>query len=142
MDPTVELIVRLVGTDAQPVALAGVEVDIRFYVHGNTRYTFTLGCTDDSGAVHTQLGNIERQLEENRRFFLMDYNTPLDECDSAVGIIIPSVDDLAEREAAKQKWWPDRKAAPETSNGRVRCREQKFQLSMTEPNKFDLICEG
>lgn len=141
MNPQTQVIVQLAGKDGQPIELAGIEIDVRFYTRGQTRYTFILGRTDENGAVRAQLNEIERQLEENRRMFLMDYNTPLDDCDPVVGIIAPSVEELAEREVARRKWWPDKDASPETSNGAVRCWEQRFDLSQTAPNKFNLICE-
>ena len=141
MNPESELTVQLVGSDGGALELAGIEVDIRFYMHGQTRYTLILGRTDDNGVVRTHLSDIERQLQENRRVFLMDYNTPLSECDSVVGIVTPSVEDLAQREASRQKWWPETVPTPETPNGKARCPEQMFQLSKTAPNKFDLVCE-
>ena len=141
MDPETEIIVQLVGKDAQPIELAGIEIDVRFYTGGQTRYTFILGRTDENGAVRAQLDEIERQLEENQRILLMDYNTPLDDCDPVVGIIAPSVEELVQREVARRKWWPERDVSPETSNRAVRCSEQKFDLSQTAPNEFNLICE-
>jgi hypothetical protein len=135
------LTVQLVGDDCKPVEIAGVELDIRFYIHGRVRYTFLLGRTDANGTVRTQLSDFERQLQEHRRVSLMDYNTPLEGCDSVIGIIAPSVEELAQREASRRKWWPDTPAAPETSNHGIRCPEQKFQLSKSAPDKFDLVCD-
>ena len=134
------LSIQLVSHDGNRVEIAGVELDIRFYVQGRIRYTFLLGRTDDKGTVCTHLSDIEQQLQENRRIFLMDYNTGLDECDSVVGIFVPSPEEIARRDTARQTWWPGTTATPETSNSQVHCPEQKFQLSRTAPNEFELAC--
>lgn len=71
----------------------------------------------------------------------MDYNTPLEKCDSLVGICIPSAKEIAERDAARRKWWPESEAAEPMPKQVVRCNAQKFELSKTRPNTFDLKCE-
>lgn len=82
-------------------------LDIRFYVGGKFRYSFALGRTGVDGVCRTSFEEIERQLEASRQVFLMDYNTPLTECDAVVGIAAPTAAELAEREAARKKWWPE-----------------------------------
>src|SRR5688572_7689939 len=67
-----ELTARLVDADGRPLGIAGGLLDIRFYVGGQFRYSFTLGRTDVDGVCRTSFEEIERQLEANLQLFLMD----------------------------------------------------------------------
>lgn len=137
-----QIMVRLRDPKGQPVPVGGVHLDIRFYVEGRFRYSFSLGRTDVHGICRTTFGGIEQQLEANRRLFLMDYNTPLSDCDTAVGIAAPATGELIEREAARAKWWPEESPAyVGAANDRVRCPEQKFELRGGSGNAFELVCE-
>lgn len=137
-----ELTVRLLNAEGEPLPIAGVLLDIRFYVGGRFRYSFSLGQTDAEGVCRSSLQPVERQLEANRRLFLMDYNTPLTACDAAVGIAAPTAGELNEREAVRAKWWPET-PSPEggAANQRVRCKEQRFELQQGSNNAFRLVCE-
>jgi hypothetical protein len=138
-----ELTVRLVDPAGEPMRIASVLLDIRFYVGGRFRYAFALGQTDGEGVCRTSLAAIERQLEANRRLFLMDYNTPLEDCDAIVGIVAPSAGELAERRAARAKWWPeDLQLSDGEANQLVHCREQKFELVGAGDRAIALVCEG
>jgi hypothetical protein len=137
-----QLTVRLRDAKGEPVHIAGVELDLRFYIEGRFRYSFSLGRTDAHGVCHTSFQEIERQLEASRQIFLMDYNTPLADCDTLVGIAAPTAREIAERQASQAKYWP--KEPPSyigTANHRVHCHEQKFELRRASGNAFDLICE-
>jgi hypothetical protein len=138
-----KITVQLCDGKGNPLSIAGVHLDVRFYTRGRFRYSFSLGATDVHGSSCTTFGELERQFQANRRFFLMDYNTPLSDCDTLVGVAAPTADELAEREAARSKWWPE---APPlylgAANDRVRCREQKFQLPHDgSDSALSLVCE-
>jgi len=135
--------VRLVTRSGEPLRVPGVLLDIRFYVDGQFRYSFSLGRTDEEGVSRTTMEEIERELAANRRFFLMDYNTPLSDCDTAVGIVAPTARELAEREAARAKWWPEALDLYDgAANERVHCAEQRFQFQPERVNAFSLVCES
>jgi len=137
-----ELTVRLRDSNGEPLPFAGVHLELRFYLKGRFRYSFSLGRTDDEGICRITLQEIEQQLEADRRLFLMDYNTPLSDCDTMVGIASPTANELREREAARAKWWPQEPSAyAGATNGRVRCPEQKFELSRGSGNAFELFCD-
>ena len=138
-----EVSVHLCDRRGQPVRIGEVHVDLLFYTGGRFRYSFSFGRTDTDGVCRTTVGEIERQLRENQQLFLMDYNTPLEECDTLIGIVAPTADELVERQAVLTKWWPK---APSiysgTANERVQCREQKFEVRFGRPNVFELVCEA
>ena len=137
-----ELTVQLIDANGEALRVCGVHLDLRFYTEGRFRYSYSLGRTDAHGVSRTTLQDIQRQLEANQRLFLMDYNTPLADCDTLVGIVAPSMSELVEREAARAKWWPnDPSTYVGASNGRVRCREQRFELHRGRGNSFDLVCD-
>jgi hypothetical protein len=137
-----DLTVRLRDGNGDAVRIAGVHLDLRFYTQGRFRYSFSLGKTDVHGACHTTIEQLESQLEANQRLFLMDYNTPLAECDTLVGIVAPRAGELVEREAARAKWWPNEPSmSARAANDRVHCQEQKFELNRGGTNVFELICE-
>ena len=137
-----ELSVRLHDTKGERVLVVGVHLDLRFYVEGRFRYSFSLGRTDAHGVCCTTVEELERQLEDNQRLSLMDYNTPLTDCDTLVGIAVPTASELIEREAARAKWWPGEPSMyVGAANDRVRCPEQKFELRRGSNNAFELVCE-
>lgn len=137
-----ELTICLRDPKGQPLRVAGVKLDIHFYTGGRFRYSFCLGQTDADGVCRTTLDRLEEQLEANQRLFLMDYNTPLADCDTLVGIMAPTPRELAEREAARAKWWPDEPSIhANAANHRVHSREHKFELGRGRRNAFNLVCE-
>jgi hypothetical protein len=137
-----ELTVRLGDSAGESIRIAGVLLDIRFYVSGRFRYAFSLGRTDGEGVCRTCLAAIERQFAANRRLFLMDYNTPLMDCDALVGIFAPTAGELAERRAARAKWWPEEIQSPDgAANQLVHCPEQKFMLGGGRGQAIELVCE-
>ena len=135
------IVVRLVDAKGDGVQIANVLVDVRFYMQDRYRYGFTLGRTGADGLLDTNLADIQAKLDENRSYFLMDYNTPLSDCDGAVGIYVPTSDELTEREVGRLKWWPEREPLVKTANHLVICVEQKFTMRRDAPNDFALACD-
>lgn len=120
-----------------------MHLDLRFYINERFRYSFSLSPTDAHGVSRTTFQALEEQLDANRQLFLMDYNTALTDCDTRVGVAVPTVDELSERNAAREKWWAEESAAEDTTaNWRVRCPEQKFEIKWGSSNTFDMVCEG
>lgn len=71
----------------------------------------------------------------------MDYNTPLSDCDRAVGIYVPTSDELTEREVARLKCWPETEPLAKTANHLVICVEQKFTMRRDASNDFASACD-
>lgn len=100
-----ELKVELVRLDGIALALANVALDINFYVSGVKLYSFSAGETDAKGVCSMNYQHVFEQWLENRRLFLMDYNTPLQDCDDEVGIWAPSATELDRRLSAVKRWY-------------------------------------
>ncbi len=132
--------VRLVDSTGNGLPITNVSVDVRFYMEGRHRYGLALGRTESDGVTRTSLAAIQDQLDENRRFSLMDYNTPLSECDDEIGVYVPDPDELAQREASRSRYWPDDEPPAKTANDVLRCSEQKFKLRRGGENAFVLVC--
>jgi hypothetical protein len=137
------LAVQLCNRTGDVVRVAGVHLDIRFYMEGRFRYSFLLGQTNSQGISPISFDHLQRQLEANQRLFLMDYNTPLADCDNLVGIIAPTGAELIEREAYRAEFWPHEPAkyAGAAANDRVHSGEQKFDLCHGVGIAFELVCE-
>jgi hypothetical protein len=86
--PDQSIYIQLVQTQEQPLRLGGVLISIEFFTKGNLRYTFNAGRTDEMGTLKLTYLCFERLRCDNAKFFLMDYNTKLEECDSVVRITI------------------------------------------------------
>ena len=84
---------------------------------------------------------MQKQLESNRKLFLMDYNTPLDDCNSLVGIVAPTDEELAERRAAREKWFGASDDGYVTNHS-ITCDEQRFELKREADNHFNLVCHS
>jgi hypothetical protein len=53
-----------------------------------------LGKTDENGQLNISYADIENLRHDSSLEFLMDYNTPLIDCDPYVVVIVPSNEDL------------------------------------------------
>lgn len=100
--------VSLVDDFGSPMAKKDICIDVSLMVNGNPRYQFMLGVTDESGQFQFQRSHIDAALERHRELFLMDYNTPLSECDDVVCISSPGSNELRNRRAAISRWFPER----------------------------------
>lgn len=89
MKPNQAISIQLTDTEDHPLAVGNVLVEIHFFTRGLARYAFKAGRTNERGLLDISYANIEKLRLENARLFLMDYNTRLEECDSAIRITIP-----------------------------------------------------
>ena len=99
--------VELVDTDGHPLPLANLSVDIVVYAGGRPRYRFEAGTTDRQGHLSTSYEALELQRQHNQQFAVADYNTTLNECDDTIGLAVPSFEELGDRLAATQRWFPE-----------------------------------
>jgi hypothetical protein len=96
MTPNQSIEIQLVNGNGNPLAVANVLMNIYFFTKGNFRYSFGLGFTDENGRLHASYADIERSRRKNAEFWIMDYNTKLDDCDPQVKIFVPSEQYLRE----------------------------------------------
>ena len=142
MKPDQVIYIQLVDGKGQPLQLSCVLVDIHLSAKGTHRYTFNAGRTDEMGTLRVSYLDIEKLRTDNAKFFLMDYNTKLEECDSIVRITIPTDRQLrvASENATKvfnksPEWasvWP--------SNAQIESAPQEVQL-IGPTTELRLICK-
>jgi hypothetical protein len=99
--------VEVVDTDGHPIPLANLSVDVVLYAGGRPRYRFEAGTTDRRGHLHTSYEALELQRQHNQQFAQTDYATSLVECDDTIGLAVPTFDELGERLARVQEWFPE-----------------------------------
>ena len=137
-----EVRVQLVEESGRQIALSNVLLDVIFYVSGIRRYTFPAGATDPAGVCIIEMAQIKQKLIENQKTFLMDYNTPLSSCDSAIGIVAPSAEELSRRVSAAKKWFPEEadlivSQVAISNNNKITSVEQKIEIG-PESTKFNM----
>src|SRR5687768_9226162 len=80
----------------KPAAVGNVMIDLYLYTNGNFRYGFGIGRTDDSGQPTVSYANLEAIRRKHAEFYLMDFNTQLEDCDPRIEIVIDSEETLRE----------------------------------------------
>jgi hypothetical protein len=135
MKPDQLIEIQLVNGDGKPLAVANVLMNIYFFTKGNFRYAFGLGFTDANGHLRASYSDIEESRRKNSEFWVMDYNTELDECDLQVKIFTPSEQYLREaNEKALQtfgepppwaKTWP--------ANAQVKVQKEEIYVELKGP---------
>lgn len=94
MKPTQTLIIQVGDEMGKPLHLHGIYIDVEFYINGQHRYGFRFGPTDCKGRLNITYSDVEAERGLEAKFNLMDYNTPLDDCDDCLKVKIPSADVL------------------------------------------------
>ncbi len=121
--------------DGKPLAVAEVLMNIYFFTKGNFRYAFGLGLTDANGHLRASYSDIEESRKKNSEFWVMDYNTKLDDCDPQVKIFIPSEEYL--REANKKALDTFREPSPWAktwpANARVKVQKEETCVELKGP---------
>jgi hypothetical protein len=112
MKPTQALILQLRDELGNPLLLAGIYFDLLFFIQGQDCYGFRFGPTDGQGELRITYRDVETKRALEAKFYLMDYNTPLDDCDDRLKIQIPSADKLRKAYEWQAKWL-DGGASPE-----------------------------
>jgi hypothetical protein len=130
MKPGQTIEVQLEDAAGAPLRLENVFLEIRLFTRGNYRYGFNIGRTDGSGKLRVSYPDVENMRAENAKQSLMDYNTPLIDCDPTVEIRVPTEEELRGRvETVRKtygtvpKWaqhWP--------SNGEIEAEPRMIKL--------------
>jgi hypothetical protein len=90
MQPKQSLAIQLTSLPGCEVKTGDILLDIKLFTRGSFRYQFKAGRTDAKGKLSITYADLEFQRASNAKLFLMDYNTPLTDCDPLVEISIPS----------------------------------------------------
>ena len=93
MNPDQKVFIQLVNEKGEPFALENVLVDIDLFTVSNFRYRFIIG----RGQLNFTYSDVEKLRLDNAHYFLMDYDTRLEECDPAIRISVPSDHELKAR---------------------------------------------
>ena len=137
MKPTQTLIIRFVDDRGKPLLLADIYIDLSFFIQGQYRYGFRFGPTDRQGKLRITYRDVEAERTQAAKLFLMDYNTPLDDCDDCLKVKIPSADELKEAYEWKTKWFADEasedaKGWLNAANAKIKANETSVKLHGTE----------
>jgi len=97
MEPDQSIEIQLVSSRGEPLFLSNVMIEVQFFTHGNFRYAFGIGFTDEMGRITVSYSDLEKKRVESAEYFLMDYNTKLDDCDPRVKLAVLSDQELRER---------------------------------------------
>lgn len=143
MDENFEIEVQLTDDNGHALELGNVSVDATLYTQGRVRYRFFLGKTDARGRIFVTFDGLEKLRLRNQAFSIMDYNTRLQECDSRISFIVPSLDELRKRQAAIEKWFPEDVSKSgdvgESNNGKLRCQDLDVDVRKSA-EQVSLVC--
>jgi hypothetical protein len=103
MKPGQAIHVQLADIDGKPLPIENILVWIHLYTLGNYRYGFEAGRTNAEGRLVVTYDDLEKQRREDGAFFVMDYNTPLEECDPIAKLIVDSEGELRSRQQGALK---------------------------------------
>jgi hypothetical protein len=94
MKPDQFIQIQLETPSGAPLALYNALLEIRLFTQGKLRYCFKAGRTDNNGLLRVSYSDLENLRAANAKQFLMDYNTPLEDCDPVVELCVPSEEEL------------------------------------------------
>jgi hypothetical protein len=88
---------QLVDENCQPLQLGNVMIDIHLFLGGDLRYRFIAGRTTKEGKLSISYEDLDHTRKDMGEMYLMDFNSPLDDCDPLVRVLIYSERELIER---------------------------------------------
>jgi len=128
--------VKVLTDDGSDIDGQEILVHLDLLWHGEYYCGVHMGLTDQAGTARISAGEIERQFDENRRLFPMDFKVPLDECDEVARIgIMGSRAFLKHRGDPFPAWVPAAitKEWNRARNGAYRPAQQPVTLADTKP---------
>lgn len=135
--------VQLADRDGSPITKV-VFIDAIVYLKRKVRYRFNLGATDSSGLIEVSFSRLEQIRQENQEGNIMDYNTPLTDCDSIIELVVPSAMELEQRREAARHWYgEDGSSAPgivESQNEEIACAPTTVDVDAEAGGKVLLQC--
>jgi hypothetical protein len=94
MKPGDVLDVQLTDAQERAIRMSDVSISMDLFLHGNHRYGFRLGPTDEDGHLRVTYSHVEERRRANLKVQSWDYKTRLDECDPIVRLSVPTQDEL------------------------------------------------
>ena len=129
MKPEQIILVQLVDENGKQVQMGSVYVHLYLYTLGDFRYCFDFGPTDTLGNLRITFEEVEGKRIEAGKTSLMDYNTPLGECDNRVCIKVPSKKNLQDAYEAATSW--NQGIPPEFAKPWLTANNMKIKASET-----------
>jgi hypothetical protein len=145
MKSDIKVRLQLADQHGVQIRIERVVVDALLYVSGKQRYRFDAGSTDNRGSLTISFEDLERSRVLNQSFAIMDYNTPLTDCDPRIDIAIPSEKELSQRIESSKKWFPtdiSRQARLSGgNNAKIRCDNLTLDLTAISEDPVLLLCD-
>ena len=94
MEKNQRLKIQLVDNFRAPIRIAGIFIDLTFFLREMERYSFRVGATNNIGQLQITYDDVETKRLIHLEYQPWDYKTKLEECDSRVKITIPSEETL------------------------------------------------
>lgn len=144
MNENFKIEVQLTNGGGTALELANVTIDAVLYMQGRVRYRFCSGKTDARGCLCVTFDQLENSRLKNQSFSIMEYNTRLQECDPRVSFVVPSLNELQQRQTAIEKWFPEDASKAEdieeSNNGKLLCETIDVNVELSKQKVF-LACE-
>jgi hypothetical protein len=134
MKPEQIIKIQLVTGRGEPLRLDKVFSSVRLFTKGNYCYGFRLNSTDENGQLIIRYDDIEKARKSSAQESIMDYNTPLKDCDDEIGIQIPEAQDLEKAYEIAKRWAGKGVASPEmeawltANNAKIKAEEVSVSL--------------
>jgi hypothetical protein len=137
MKPTQTLIIQFVDEKEEPSLLVNMYVDLLFFIRSRYCYGFRFGPTNAQGKLCIAYQDVENERAKAAKYNLMDYNTPIDNCDDILKIKLPSADELRKAYEWQTKSHTggasvEAKNWINAANSKVKCDETSVELKGTE----------
>ena len=138
MTPNQSIDVQLLDGTRSALAVANVLINIYFFTKGNFRYAFGLGSSDANGHLSASYSDIESSRQRHAKFWIMDYNTKLDDCDQRVKIFIPSEQYLLEahEKVLRNFGEPPPWAVNWPANARIKVEDEEIYVELKDPTTY------
>ena len=140
-----DISVQLTDAQGEAIQIAHILIDAILYIEDRVRYRFQAGETDAQGRFRLTFRSLEQERIKNQAFQIMDYNTPLQSCNSQICLVVPEADELAARREGIQQWFPEDlialKQLEESQNWRVRCTPIDIQTNSETLGLVRWVCE-
>ena len=137
--------IQIADRAGNPIAKGGIVVDVVLFFRHKVRYRFAFGTTNEFGLVKIDSDLVEKIRLSNQKFNLMDYNTPLADCDATLEFVVPTSIELEQRIEAARRWFPEDEAfirsISESRNNEMACGSLKVDLVEYAGARLFLRCD-
>jgi hypothetical protein len=132
MTPNQSIEIQLVDREGKPFLLGKVKIEINFFTHGNFRYAFGAGFTDEMGHMTVTYFELEAQRRKSSEYNVMDYNTKLDDCDPKLELVVLSDEELRQRNNKAERYFDAPLPWAKDWPSNIRVGAQKIRVMLRE----------